>query len=210
VTIASNAVAAGKIFHTNSGISKGANIAITNGTLALRNSLLAYPGTNDNAWGTITDAGYNMSSDGSANFNSGTSFNFTDPLLGPLADNGGPTLTMALSVNSPALDFGTSVGAPLTDQRGVTRPAGLGFDMGALELVASPIQRPILTIDRTGNNVRLNFGAQAGATYVLQGSTTLTTWSDLEVIGPYGIDTQVNRTNSLYFPAIEFFTLRVQ
>jgi hypothetical protein len=212
VTIASNSVSsvAGGYNWTNYGFADGANIAVTNGTIWLRNSILAYPNTNHSAWGTITDAGYNMSSDGSANFNSGASFNFTDPLLGPLADNGGPTLTMALSVNSPALDFGTSVGAPLTDQRGVTRPAGPGFDMGAFELVASPIQRPILTINRTGNNVRLNFGAQAGATYVLQGSATLTTWSDLEVIGPYGIDTQVDRTNSLYFPAIEFFRLRVQ
>jgi hypothetical protein len=127
-----------------------------------------------------------------------------------LAYNGGPTLTMALSPDSPAVDFGTSVGAPLTDQRGFPRPAGLGFDMGALELNASPIQRPILTLNRTGNNVRLNFGAQAGARYVLQGSATLTAWSDLEVIGPYGIDTQINRTNSLYVPAIEFFRVRVQ
>jgi hypothetical protein len=212
VTIASNsvsAVAAGFNW-TNYGFADGANIAVTNGTIWLRNSILAYPNTNHSAWGTITDGGFNMSSDGSAIFSSGTSFNFTDPLLGPLADNGGPTLTMALSLNSPAVDFGTSIGAPLTDQRGFPRPAGLGFDMGALELNASPIQRPILTINRPGNNVRLNFGAQAGGTYVLQGSTTLTTWSDLEVIGPYGIDTQVNRTNSLYFPAIEFFRLRVQ
>jgi hypothetical protein len=216
VTIASNfvsAVASGGFpgsYWTNYGFADGANIAVTNGTIWLRNTILAYPNTNHSAWGTITDAGYNMSSDGSANFNSGTSFNFTDPLLGPLADNGGPTLTMALSLNSPAVDSGTSVGAPFTDQRGFPRPAGSGFDMGALELNASPIQRPILTINRTGNNVRLNFGAQTGARYVLQGSTTLTTWSNLEVIGPYGIDTQVNRTNSLYLPAIEFFRLRVQ
>ncbi len=107
---------------------------MTGGTLAFRNSILAYSGTNHNTWGTITDAGYNMSSDGSANFNSGSSFNFTDPLLGPLADNGGPTLTMALSAGSPAVDFGTSVGAPNTDQRGFARPSGLGVDVGAYEL----------------------------------------------------------------------------
>jgi hypothetical protein len=215
VTFASNSVAQGHdltyvTVTNNTGFADGANIAVTNGTISLLNSILAYPGTNHNAWGTIADAGYNMSSDGSANFNSGTSFNFTDPLLQALADNGGPTLTMALSFNSPAVDSGTSVGAPQTDQRGFPRPIGSGVDMGALELNASPIQRPILTIKRTGNNVQLNFGAQAGATYVLQGSATLTTWSNLDVIGPYGIDTQINRTNSLYFPAMEFFRLRVQ
>jgi hypothetical protein len=210
VTIASNAAVAGTNFFTNSGISKGANIAITNGTLAFRNSLLAYPGTNDNAWGTITDGGFNMSSDGSANFNSGTSFNFTDPLLGPLADNGGPTVTMALSLNSPAVDFGTSVGAPQTDQRGFPRPAGVGFDMGAYELSASLIQRPTLTIGRVGNSIWLSFQAQSGVTYVLQSSISLTNWTDAEIIGPFGSDTQVNRTNNFYSPSIRFFRLRVQ
>ena len=42
----------------------------------------------------------------------------TDPLLGPLGDNGGPTLTHALLAGSPALDQGNSSGAA-TDQRGV-------------------------------------------------------------------------------------------
>jgi len=210
VTIATNFVVPGEGYHFT-GVSAGANAGVSGGTLALRNSILADPtGTNNNAWGPITDAGYNMSSDGSANFNSGSSFNYTDPLLGPLADNGGPTPTMALSPDSPAVDFGTSVGAPLTDQRGFVRPAGLGFDMGAYELSASPIQRPILMIGRVGNNVWLSFHAQTGATYILQNSTTLTNWTDTEIIGPFGSDTQVNRTNSFYSPSIDFFRLRVQ
>src|SRR5215467_9813156 len=132
------------------------------------NTILAYPNTNHIAWGTITDAGYNMSSDGSANFNSGTSFNFTDPLLQGLANNGGPTLTMALSPNSPAVDFGTSVGAPLTDQRGFARPSGLGVDMGAYELQVVTIQRPLLTVTRLSNGLWQSFLAKAGVTYVLQ------------------------------------------
>jgi hypothetical protein len=45
-----------------------------------------------------------------------------DPLLGPLANNGGPTQTLALLAGSPCLGAGTSAGAPATDQRGVTRP----------------------------------------------------------------------------------------
>jgi hypothetical protein len=208
VTIASNSVAQGQGW-TNNGFADGANVAVTNGTIWLRNSLLAYPGTNHNAWGTITDAGYNMSSDGSANFVK-LSFNFTDPLLQALANNGGPTLTMALSPNSPAVDSGTSVGAPLTDQRGFLRPAGLGFDMGAFELGAGSVQRPLLTIGRAANNVWFSFQAKAGATYILQNSTTLSNWTDTEVIGPFGGDTQVNRTNSVDGSAMEFFRLRVQ
>jgi len=215
VTFASNSVAQGHdltyvTVTNNTGFADGANIAVTNGTISLINTLLAYPGSNHNAWGTTTDAGYNMSSDGSANFNSGTSFNFTDPLLGPLANNGGPTLTMALSPNSPAVDFGTSVGAPLTDQRGFPRPAGPGFDIGAYEFGAGLVPRPILTIRRTGINAWLSFQAQAGAAYVLQNSTNLTKWMDAEIIGPFGSDTQVNRTNNFYNPSIRFFRLRVQ
>jgi len=151
-----------------------------------------------------------MSSDGSANFNSGSSFNFTDPLLGPLADNGGPTLTMALSPDSPAVDFGTAIGAPPTDQRGFARPSGLGVDMGAYELQAAPIQRPLLTLTRLGDGLGLTFQAQWGATYVLQKSTTLTNWTDTEIIGPFGSDTQVNRTNNLYSPPREYFRVRIQ
>jgi cysteine-rich repeat protein len=53
------------------------------------------------------------------------------PALGPLADNGGPTLTHALLAGSPAIDgAGTCSG---TDQRGVSRPQGGACDIGAYE-----------------------------------------------------------------------------
>lgn len=56
-----------------------------------------------------------------------------DPLLGPLANNGGYTQTMALAANSPARNAGTTVGAPTVDQRGVTRDSLP--DIGAFEVV---------------------------------------------------------------------------
>ena len=55
-----------------------------------------------------------------------------DPLLEALADNGGPTLTMALGNGSPAIDAGTTTDAPTTDQRGENRDASP--DLGAYEL----------------------------------------------------------------------------
>jgi hypothetical protein len=56
-----------------------------------------------------------------------------DPNLASLADNGGPTPTMALLSNSPAIDAGEDTGCPATDQRDVTRPQGEHCDIGAFE-----------------------------------------------------------------------------
>jgi len=52
---------------------------------------------------------------------------------GPLAANGGPTLTHALNAGSPALDTANPASCPATDQRGVARPQGPGCDVGAVE-----------------------------------------------------------------------------
>jgi len=55
-----------------------------------------------------------------------------DPLVGALADNGGPTQTHALLVGSPAIDA-AGTPCPATDQRGVSRPRGAACDIGAFE-----------------------------------------------------------------------------
>jgi hypothetical protein len=57
----------------------------------------------------------------------------TDPKLGGLADNGGPTDTLGLLPGSPAIDAADSGACPGTDQRGFTRPVGGGCDVGAFE-----------------------------------------------------------------------------
>ena len=88
---------------------------------------------------TITDGGYNISSDASCGF-SGTSLPSTNPMLGSLANNGGPTQTMALVPVSPAVDaipVGPLCPASGTkDQRGTVRPQGSACDIGAYELKA--------------------------------------------------------------------------
>jgi len=60
-----------------------------------------------------------------------------DPLLGPLADNGGLTQTHALLAGSPAIDANNikCPPSPSHDQRFVTRPQGPACDIGAFELV---------------------------------------------------------------------------
>ncbi|MEW6242413.1 MAG: choice-of-anchor Q domain-containing protein, partial [Chloroflexota bacterium] len=57
-----------------------------------------------------------------------------DPLLGALADNGGPTWTMSLSPDSPAVDAGDDASCSSTDQRGAARPQNAHCDLGAYEL----------------------------------------------------------------------------
>ena len=87
---------------------------------------------------TITSGGGNVIGDGSCNPDGATDQSSTDALLDPLADNGGPTLTHALGVGSPAIDAADSDACPATDQRGVTRPQGAGCDAGAFEFVITP------------------------------------------------------------------------
>lgn len=91
-------------------------------------------------WGS---QGFNLESANSCVFAQATDQPNTDPALGPLANNGGPTQTMALPTGSPAVDTGFS-GALTADQRGFSRPVddlaianlpgGDGADVGAFEL----------------------------------------------------------------------------
>jgi hypothetical protein len=66
-------------------------------------------------------------------FPGGSDLVVADPGIGPLADNGGPTLTHALLAGSPAMDFADAAVCPATDQRGVARPQGAGCDTGSFE-----------------------------------------------------------------------------
>jgi hypothetical protein len=95
-----------------------------------------------NAAGTFIDNGGNLigvsgPSSGNTGFTAastqtGTVANPLNPLLGPLANNGGPTLTLALLTGSPAIDKAVT-NALTVDQRGVSRPQGSGYDVGAYE-----------------------------------------------------------------------------
>lgn len=64
-----------------------------------------------------------------------------DPLLGPLADNGGPTFTHALLAGSPAIDAGSNPATLANDQRGpgFSRVSGAQADVGAFELQSADL-----------------------------------------------------------------------
>ncbi|MFZ2063247.1 MAG: choice-of-anchor Q domain-containing protein [Candidatus Binatus sp.] len=98
-----------------------------------------------------SDVGFNIEDDDTCDFTAGTSLNSTNPLLEPLANNGGPTDTFAIETSpsvSPALNLipvancTDQTGAPLeTDQRLYARPDAanpLTCDSGAYEAFSEP------------------------------------------------------------------------
>jgi predicted outer membrane repeat protein len=132
VTIASNTGNAGT----------GANLDIfgAGATVNVKNSIIANPTSGLNCriggGGVLTSNGSNLDSSNACGFNPalGDLIN-TDPQLGALASNGGPTQTRALLAGSPAINAVTAGNCPppSVDQRGVTRPQGSACDIGAFE-----------------------------------------------------------------------------
>jgi hypothetical protein len=85
---------------------------------------------------TLTSEGYNLIQDTNGCTIAGDSTGNLlelDPVLGPLDDYGGPTLTLPLLSGSPAIDAGDPADALVTDQRGRARPYGIASDIGAFE-----------------------------------------------------------------------------
>ena len=102
-----------------------------------------------NFGGTVTSLGYNLSDNATGPDDGTTDLLNTDPLLGPLQDNGGPTFTHALLAGSPAIDAGDPVSPVNTDQRGSARPVNGRIDIGAVELAAPVAVADTLTRPNT-------------------------------------------------------------
>ncbi len=143
---------------TMSGNSAGEGGAILNdaqqqgqATVTIGNTILKTgpSGQNvQNLGGFVGSGGYNLSSDDAGGFfaAAGDQIN-TDPILGPLQDNGGPTFTHALLVGSPALNAGNPSFTPPPDfdQRGTGFPRVFNtrIDIGSFEYQSvAPIPTP--------------------------------------------------------------------
>jgi hypothetical protein len=136
--------ASGNLALNNTTVSGNPNGGLLNtGTATLQNSILANNSVSNCGDNAIISVGYNLSSDKTCNFNGPGDMNNLNPLLGGLANNGGPTQTMALLEGSPAIDAGNPSGCTdgsghllMTDQRGQPRPDKEdigGCDIGAYE-----------------------------------------------------------------------------
>jgi hypothetical protein len=115
------------------------------GIVTLANTIFRTGAIGGNIWndaGVITSLGYNISNDDGSGYLTGPGDQIdTDPLLGPLQDNGGPTFTHALLKGSPAIDTADPnfTPPPFFDQR------GLGFDRivnGRIDIGSFEVQGP--------------------------------------------------------------------
>ena len=134
----------------NSAGSDGGAISNVFAAVQISNSILNAGAAGGNIFsdsGTITSLGYNLSSDDGGGFltGSGDQIN-TNPMLGPLQDNGGPTFTHELLSGSPAIDAGEPnfTPPPFFDQRGpgFDRVVNGRIDSGSFE-VQGPTPTPI-------------------------------------------------------------------
>jgi hypothetical protein len=142
---------AGGVVITNSTISgnsadSGGGIYHYVGNLEISDTILNAGASGENIFnngGTVTSHGYNISSDNGGGYLNGPGDQInTDPLLGPLQNNGGPTLTHAPLTGSPAIDAGDPnfTPPPFRDQRGPCfyRVFGRRIDVGSVEIQPRP------------------------------------------------------------------------
>lgn len=145
MTISESTIASNTAASTGGGIRNVAGaggVQITNTIVATNKAA-----SSRDMFGAVSSQGFNLVgvTNGSSGWVSsdltGTAANPLDPLLGPLANNGGPTFTFALLPGSPALTRGNPAGAPATDQRGFQRVINGKIDIGSFEnqpIVVSP------------------------------------------------------------------------
>jgi hypothetical protein len=116
-------------------------------TVSLSNTILAGNGIDCRNDGTITSLGHNLTADSPSCWTAAAGDQIgTDPMLGILQSNGGPTQTHEPLNGSPAIDAGSpSCPPPATDQRGIARPQSTACDIGAFE-VGPPASVPTLPL----------------------------------------------------------------
>ncbi|MBI1764572.1 MAG: VCBS repeat-containing protein [Acidobacteria bacterium] len=173
---AAGAASASGVFRVSGAVTIRSSLIAANANNAAQPDVVANGGTG------ITSTGFNLIGNrGALTFSgtgdqSGTGTNPLNPRLGPLQNNGGPTLTHALLGGSLALDAGNNTGSgQITDQRGLafnrtvdlpgTVPGSDNTDIGAFEAQTIPAAAPplVVSIVRASSNPA-NAGTSAGYT----------------------------------------------
>ena len=128
--------------------------SIYGGTFEIGNSILNAGGPENIYGATVTSQGYNVCSDDGGGFLNGPGDQInTNPLLGPLQDNGGLTFTYELLIGSPAIDAGDPkfTPPPYYDQRGPDfwRLRNGRIDVGSFEVQSGSTPTPTPTATAT-------------------------------------------------------------
>jgi CSLREA domain-containing protein len=147
---------------SGSGGGQGGNLFVNAGApLAVENTIVSggSAASEANCAGgvTLTSQGHNLESGTDCGFTASGDHPGTDPGLGTLQDNGGPTQTQVVQPGSPIIDAANSADCPSSDQRGVSRPQGSACDIGAIEvelpavnaLPATEVNQTLATLNGT-------------------------------------------------------------
>ncbi|MBN2894329.1 MAG: hypothetical protein JXK05_00355 [Campylobacterales bacterium] len=108
---------------------------VLDSNISIESSIIAYHGDAHNCEGVIKSLGHNMEDANTCTFNQSGDLINTDPQLDLLGFYGGATPTHRLKPTSPAINAGSLNTCFPIDQRGVKRPWGRGYDIGAYEWV---------------------------------------------------------------------------
>lgn len=123
---------------TNNTAKQGAGLANDDsnigqaGTVEVFHTIVANQALGPDCYGDLTSLNHNLQSGTICDFTGVNDVANQNPLLAPLANNGGPTETHALGVTSPAINAGAATCNVDIDQRGLKRPVGL-CDIGSFE-----------------------------------------------------------------------------
>ncbi len=181
--------------YNNGADDQGGGLRNAAGVTTLSNTILAQ-NNEDCSGSNIQSSGYNLAGDATCAFAATGDQNGSDPLLGPLQNNGGFAPTHALAQSSPAYNAGNpaAVGStpacPATDQRGTSRPQAGRCDVGAFELITSGVGTPPMA------SFTHNGPVEVGETAVFTNSSTGGNLSYLWDFGDGQSSTQMNPTHS--------------
>lgn len=193
---------------TNVTVADSSGDGITNnGTIDIQNTIITGSTLSDFT-GNLNSGGGNLISDGTGTGWIGTDQLNANAALATLADNGGPTQTLALLPGSDAIDTGVSAGAPSEDQRGYTRDASV--DAGAYEFGATLSTNTAPTFFSSPDGILLpNYGLaidEVGETIELASGKLLAVGQSLNQLriarhNPDGtLDTSFNGNGVLFAP----------
>ncbi|MEJ7849440.1 MAG: choice-of-anchor Q domain-containing protein [Pyrinomonadaceae bacterium] len=218
ITISFSTVVQNSTRSVGGGIGGGGvrNVAgtVTGSNSIFADNLSANSGAGADFQGTLTSQGYNLieTTNGTTIIGSTTgNIVGTDPFIGPLKINGGPTRTHALRIGSPAIDAGNPTTFPTTDQRGRPRPFDGNSDgtsrpdIGAYERQANDITKSVRAdFDGDGTTDLSVYRPSEGNWYLLrsQAGFNVTSWGlASDIVAPGDFDGDGKADFSVFRPS---------